>query len=109
MNLCTDKQMRAINIYCGVCGLLFYQNLSSFLMGPPSQPQLTAEIYTGVPPIQANVEPNPHYRKPGHLDCRKHCFGKQWPLDNKSGVINLYGFDFGLACSTGLVEYSVSK
>ena len=73
-----------LNIDCGICGLRLFESLSAYVIGPPTQPQLTLECFTDAPPTQ-HVVPNCHHHfNHGLLTCAGQCHGiryvtRRWP------------------------------
>jgi len=109
LNLFDDSKFVPIDIFCALCKNPFYNNLSKYFKNTPQQSHIQLEIFTNEPPIHNFVETHKTYQNPRKLACKNYCHGDKWPIDNMSGLIKLYGFQYGIAIVTGLVAFCPSE
>jgi len=92
----------SIDLLCGICNAILYKGLSNYARSLPTQAHIETEIYTNTPPIKENISlASPSGRK---INCKKNCHRKRWLIDNKTGLIELHGYQYGLACGPGLTH-----
>eukprot|EP01001_Neometanema_parovale_P011761 NODE_8017_length_728_cov_103.378512_g7765_i0.p2 GENE.NODE_8017_length_728_cov_103.378512_g7765_i0~~NODE_8017_length_728_cov_103.378512_g7765_i0.p2 ORF type:complete len:161 (+),score=4.90 NODE_8017_length_728_cov_103.378512_g7765_i0:201-683(+) len=105
-NIISARPPTPLTVVCSICKQRLWTDLQSYALYEPSQPHITAELYTNLEyDKDALVENNVH-GDPRKLSCQSQCFGPRWLVDNDSGDINLYGWKYGVALGPDLAWYA---
>ena len=94
------RLLEPVSVRCGVCKVVLYDKLDSYIVGPGQQSHIGYEIYTDVPPKATAIAPTHGDEK--RLGCRNGCHARNnnplWLIDAGSGMVERCGKRYGIAC-----------
>ena len=87
-----------ITVLCGKCGCAIYESLAPFqyLIGEPSQPHFSYELFTNIAPKADNVKSMNENET--MLNCKNNCHVPLWLIDRGTGYVDRKGYIYALAC-----------
>ncbi len=91
-----------VHIYCDICKTIMFENITHFMMGPPSQLHISNEVFTNQPWIPDNVSISKAFEDKNKISCKNQCHKKLWLIDTGSGIVERHKFKSAIALGENL-------
>ena len=105
INTLSAQSPKPLSVSCGICGVVLWGKLESYIIAPPSQNHIESEVYTDVRPENIKAYPEPVVNETRKWHCAHGCHGNLWLVDRGSGYVDRMEYEWAIAVGPATVDH----